>query len=75
MKILSNFELPLLLNFDQMDIKVVISIKYGCNTNTKHRWNTIVWGCSIITLRIGGGWVSAFFVMLRDGKQGVSGTS
>ena len=27
-------------------------------------------GCSIITLCIGGGWVSAFFVMLRDGKQG-----
>ena len=27
-------------------------------------------GCSIITSRIGGGWVSAFFVMLRDGKQG-----
>ena len=23
-------------------------------------------GCSIITSRIGGGWVSAFFVMLRD---------
>ena len=32
-------------------------------------------GCSIITSRIGGGWVSAFFVMLRDAKQGgVSGT-
>ena len=27
-------------------------------------------GCSIITSRIGGGWVSAFFVMLRDGKLG-----
>ena len=27
-------------------------------------------GCSIITSRIGGGWVSAFFVMLRDGKRG-----
>ena len=26
-------------------------------------------GCSIITSRIGNGWVSAFFVMLRDGKQ------
>ena len=25
--------------------------------------------CSIITSRIGGGLVSAFFVMLRDGKQ------
>ena len=27
-------------------------------------------GCSIITSRIGSGLVSAFFVMLRDGKQG-----
>ena len=26
-------------------------------------------GCSIIMPRIGGGWVSAFFVMLRDRKQ------
>ena len=24
----------------------------------------------MITSRIGGGWVSAFFVILRDGKQG-----
>ena len=33
--------------------------------------------CSIITSRIGAGCVSAFFVMVRDGKQrgGVSGTS
>ena len=34
MKILSKSELPLWLNCNQMDIKVVISIKYG--------WNTIV---------------------------------
>ena len=27
-------------------------------------------GCSIITSHIGGGWVAAFFGMLRDGKQG-----
>ena len=27
-------------------------------------------GCSIITSRIGSGWVSGFFVMLRDRKQG-----
>ena len=27
-------------------------------------------GCSIIISRIGGGWLSASFVMLRDGKQG-----
>ena len=27
------------------------------------------WGCSIITSRVGGGWVSGFFVMLRDGIQ------
>ena len=26
-------------------------------------------GCSIIMSRIGSGWVSALFVMLRDGKQ------
>ena len=26
--------------------------------------------CSIITSSMRGGWVSAFFVMLRDGKQG-----
>ena len=25
-------------------------------------------GCSIITSRVGGEWVSAFLVMLRDGK-------
>ena len=30
----------------------------------------VVRDCSIITSPIGGGWVSAFFVMLRDGKQG-----
>ena len=35
MKNLSNFELPLWLNCNQMAIKVVISIKYG--------WNTIGW--------------------------------
>ena len=27
-------------------------------------------GCSIVTSRIGGGWVSTFFVMLRGGKRG-----
>ena len=27
-------------------------------------------GCSIIASHIEGGWVSALFVMLRDGKQG-----
>ena len=35
MKILRNFELQSWLNCNQMDIKVVISIKYG--------WNSIVW--------------------------------
>ena len=35
MKIISNFELWLCLNCNQIDIKVVISIKYG--------WNNIVW--------------------------------
>ena len=34
-KILSTLELPLWLNFNQMDIKVFISLKY--------EWNTIVW--------------------------------
>ena len=33
----------------------------------------LVRGCSIITSRISGGWVSAFFVMLCDGKQGGGG--
>ena len=35
MKVLSNFELLLWFTCNQMDIKVVISIKCG--------WNTIVW--------------------------------
>ena len=35
MKFLSNFELPLWLTCNQIDIKKVISIKYG--------WNTIAW--------------------------------
>ena len=29
-----------------------------------------IWGCSIITSRIGSGRVFSVFVMLRDGKQG-----
>ena len=35
MKFLSNFELMLLVSCNQIDIEVVISIKYG--------WNTIAW--------------------------------
>ena len=35
LKFLSNFQLPLWLSCSQIDIKVVISIKYG--------WNTIAW--------------------------------
>ena len=35
MKILSNFELPLWLTCNKIDMKVVISIKY--------RWNTFIW--------------------------------
>ena len=42
MKILTNFELPLWLNCSQINIKVVIFIKYG--------WITIVWA-QIINLR------------------------
>ena len=38
MEILSNFELKLWLNCNQMDIKVVILIKYV--------WNNIVWAKS-----------------------------
>ena len=37
---LSNFQLPLWLSCSQIDIKVVISIKYG--------WNTIAWAKSCI---------------------------
>ena len=33
---LSKLELPIRFNCNQMDMEVVISIKYG--------WNTIVWG-------------------------------
>ena len=36
MKLLSNFELTFYLSCDQIDIEVVISIKFG--------WNTIAWG-------------------------------
>ena len=32
------------------------------------------WGYSIITSRTEGGWVSAVFVMLRCGNNGVSGS-
>ena len=35
MKILSNFELPLWLTCNKIDMKVVISIKY--------MWNTFIW--------------------------------
>ena len=37
---------------------------------TSNKSDEVMWSWSIITSRIGGGWVSAFFVMLRDGKQG-----
>ena len=55
MKFLSNFELPLSVSCSRIDIKVVISIKYGWNTiawaKVKHLGHFIqnVWGVSKIS--------------------------
>ena len=49
--------------------KPFMSISRTYATVTYCKKDKKVWGCSIITSRIGGGWVSALFVMLRDGKQ------
>ena len=50
-------------------------LRHETNGFNKLKMNSLG-GCSITASRIGGGWVSAFFVMLRDGKQGVvRGTS
>ena len=56
----------------KVTIKTQINVLAVLRINSKHTRATsliLVRGCLIITSRIGGGWVSALFVMLCDWKQ------
>ena len=55
------------IKIKQSTLKESIKLSF-CGKNDAQIKGFAVGDCSIIASRIGGGWISAFFVMLRDGE-------
>ena len=61
-----SWQLCMLLTSFRRDIYIYF---FRCQETRPSARIDCLWGCSIITSRIGSGWISAFLVVLRDGKQ------